>query len=107
MLYSKNSAPIGQAASTNWGRYSNPATDALFDQYAATTDPATQQQIMSQLQTVMLQDVPAIPVTEGVDWYQYNTSNISGWVTENNPFAKPSAFEIPDVEVMLLHLQPK
>jgi len=106
-LYSKNSAPIGTAASTNYERYSNPATDALLEAYGATTDPAKQKSIVNQLQTVMLQDVPLIPVTEGVDWYQYNTANISGWATESDPFAQPAAFQVPDLEVMLLHLAPK
>ena len=106
-LYSKNGAPIGQQASTNWERYSSPATDQLLEQYGGTTDPKTQQQIMNQLQTVMLNDVPVIPVTEGVDWYQYNTQNITGWVTQSNPYAQPAAFMVPDIEVMLLHLQPK
>jgi peptide/nickel transport system substrate-binding protein len=106
-LYSKNSAPIGQAASTNYERYMNPQTDALLDAYGATTDPAKQKQIVNQLQTVMLTDVPLIPVTEGVDWYQYNTQNISGWATQNDPFAQPAAFMVPDIEVMLLHLAPK
>ena len=68
-LYSANSAPIGKNASTNWERYSNPATDALINQYAATTATAQQQQIVDQLQQVMLQDVPIIPVTEEVAWY--------------------------------------
>jgi peptide/nickel transport system substrate-binding protein len=106
-LYSKNSAPIGQQASTNWERYENPGTDALLEQYGATTDEKTQHDIMNQLQTVMLKDVPVIPVTEGVDWYQYNTENVSGWVTEQDPFAQPAAFVVPDMEVLLLHLQPK
>ncbi len=106
-LYSKNSAPIGQQASTNWERYSSPATDALIEQYGATTDQAKQQTIMNQLQTVMLEDVPLIPITEGVDWYQYDTKSFSGWVTQDDPYAQPSAYSVPDVEVLLLHLTPK
>ena len=41
-LYSANSAPIGKQASSNWERYSDPAVDQLLNQYAATTDSATQ-----------------------------------------------------------------
>jgi peptide/nickel transport system substrate-binding protein len=48
-----------------------------------------------------------IPVTEGVDWYQYNTKNLAGWVTKGNPFARPAAYVNPDWGVMLLHLKPK
>ena len=62
---------------------------------------------MNQLQTVLLQDVPLIPITEGVDWYQYNTAKFSGWVTQDNPYAQPAAYSLPDWGQMLLHLQPK
>ena len=55
----------------------------------------------------MVRDVPIIPITEGVDWYQYNTKSLSGWVTKKNAFAKPAAYEVPDWGVMLLHLKPK
>jgi peptide/nickel transport system substrate-binding protein len=107
ILYSKNSAPIGQAASSNWERYQNPATDQLIEQYAATSDPATQHEIVRKLEKVMVDEVPVIPVTEGVDWYQYNTRSLSGWVTKENPYAQPAAYVNPDWGVVLLHLKPK
>jgi peptide/nickel transport system substrate-binding protein len=106
-LYSPNSAPIGKTASSNWERYSNKNVDKLIEQYAATTRSAKQHSIVDKLQAAMVNDVPIIPITEGVDWYQYNTKNLTGWVTKNNPFAKPAAYEVPDWGVMLLHLKPK
>jgi peptide/nickel transport system substrate-binding protein len=107
LLYSKNSAPIGQNAATNWERYENPAVDALIDSYAATADPTKQHEIVRKLQKVMVDDVPVIPVTEGVDWYQYNTGDHSGWVTQDNPYAQPSAYTYPDWAVVAMHLKPK
>jgi peptide/nickel transport system substrate-binding protein len=106
-LYSANSAPIGKQASSDWERYTNPATDKLISSYGATTNPATQHQIVGQLQQVVLQDVPFIPVTEEVDWYQYNTANFTGWVTPSNPYALPAAYAYPDMGQVLLHLAPK
>jgi peptide/nickel transport system substrate-binding protein len=106
-LYSPNSAPIGKQASSNWERYTNPATDQLIKAYGAATNPATQHQIVDQLQQVVLQDVPFIPVTEEVDWYQYNTANFTGWVTPSNPYALPAAYAYPDMGQVLLHLRPK
>jgi len=106
-LYSPNSAPIGKQAASNWERYSNPSTDALINRYGTTTDVATQHQIVGQLQGVMLKDVPVIPVTEEVTWYQYNTASFSGWVTPGNPYALPAAYSYPDMGQVLLHLQPK
>ena len=106
-LYSPNSAPIGKTASSNWERYYNKNVDKLIKQYAATTSSAKQHSIVNQLEAAMVRDVPIIPITEGVDWYQYNTAHLAGWVTKKNPFAKPAAYEVPDWGVMLLHLKPK
>jgi peptide/nickel transport system substrate-binding protein len=106
-LYSPNSAPIGKTASSNWERYYNKKVDSLINAYAATTSSAKQHSIVSQLEAAMVRDVPIIPITEGVDWYQYNTKSLTGWVTQKNPYAKPAAYEVPDWGVMLLHLKPK
>jgi len=106
-LYSAGSAPIGKPAASNWERYSNPAVDKLIDQYAATTSPATQKAIIWKLEEAMVRDVPLIPITEGVDWYQYNTKSLTGWVTPQNPYAQPAAYAVPDWGVVALHLAPK
>ena len=106
LLFSANSAPIGTAAGSNFERYSNPATDALINQYGTTTDAATQSSIVNQLQKVMLADVPVIPVTEAVDWFQYDTGSFSGWPTPSNPYAQPAAYNYPDWGQTLLKLTP-
>jgi len=106
-LNSANTAPVGKVAASNYERYSSPSTDALLDQYSTTTNPATQQSIMNQIQQVMLGQVPIIPVVEAVDWYQYDTGSFTGWPTSSNPYAQPSAYAYPDNEQVLLHLSPK
>ena len=50
--------------------------------------PPSSTQVVDQLENVMLTDVPVIPVTEQVDWYQYDTQNIGGWVTQSDPYAQ-------------------
>jgi peptide/nickel transport system substrate-binding protein len=106
-LNSADTAPIGKVAATNYERYSNATTENLLNQYAATTSTATQQSIMNQIESVMVNDVPIIPVVEAVDWYQYDTASFSGWPTASDPYAQPSAYAYPDMEQVLLHLQPK
>ena len=95
ILYSPNSAPVGKTAATNWERYSNPSTDALIEQYAATTSPAVQHQVVDELQQVMLSDVPVIPVTEAVDWYQYD----AGYPLADDP-ARRRLLRQPDFPVL-------
>jgi peptide/nickel transport system substrate-binding protein len=46
-------------------------------------------------------------VTQGVDWYQYDTSHIGGWPTESNPYAQPSPYVFPDIDIVLTHLYPQ
>jgi peptide/nickel transport system substrate-binding protein len=106
-LFSGNSAPIGQPAGSNFERYSNPQTDALINAYPKTTSTAEQHSIVSKLQQVMLQEVPVIPITEQVDWFQYDTGSFSGWVTKENPYAQPAAYNYPDWAQQMLHLSPK
>jgi peptide/nickel transport system substrate-binding protein len=107
LLYSPNSAPIGQSAASNWERFYSKSTDSLIDQYAATTNSAVQHKIVDQLEGVMLSQVPVIPVTEAVDWYQYDTKNIGGWVTQSDPYAQPAQYVFPDWGVVLMHLYTK
>jgi peptide/nickel transport system substrate-binding protein len=106
MLDSANSAPLGQSANGNYERYNNPAVDTLFNQYA-TADDAGQVSIIKQVEAAMVKDVPLIPVTESVDWFQYNTSDLGGWPTADNPYAQPAAYNFPDMEQLLLHLYSK
>ena len=106
-LDSAGTAPIGKVAATNYERYSNPATDALFAQYAASTSAAQQHAIIDQVEQVMLNDLPIIPVVQAVDWFQYDTASLTGWPTPSNPYAQPSAYAYPDMEQVLLHLRVK
>jgi len=106
-LDSAGTAPIGKVAATNYERYSNPATDALFTQYAASTSAAQQHAIIDQVEQVMLNDLPVIPVVQAVDWFQYDTASLTGWPTPGNPYAQPSAYAYPDMEQVLLHLRVK
>jgi peptide/nickel transport system substrate-binding protein len=95
----------GNIGSTNYERFKSPSTDALFNQYSAAS-PTQQVDIIHQIQKVMVDQVPLIPVTEGVDWYQYDTSHFGGWPTQSNPYAQPSPYQAPDMGVVLTHLVP-
>jgi peptide/nickel transport system substrate-binding protein len=95
----------GNIGSTNYSRFKSAQADALFNQYPAASH-AQQQQIIDSIQKIMLDDIPFIPTTEGVDWYQYDTTNIGGWPTESNPYAQPSPYSFPDNGQVVTHLYP-
>jgi peptide/nickel transport system substrate-binding protein len=106
IMHSANSAPLGEAASSNYGRYENPEVDQALDAFAS-ADDATRHQLLNTVQEAMLRDVPVIPTTESVQWYEYNTGAFTGWPTEKDPYALPAPWQIPDQEQVLLHLEPK
>jgi peptide/nickel transport system substrate-binding protein len=95
----------GNIGSTNYERFKSPSTDTLFNQYSSASQ-SQQINIIHQIQKVMVDQIPLIPVTEGVDWYQYDTSHFSGWPTQSNPYAQPSPYQAPDMGVVLTHLVP-
>ncbi len=107
LLYSKESAPIGQVASGNYERYSNPSTDALLNEYATTTNPGTQHSIIDSIEKVMLSDVPSIPMTESALWFQYDDQYWTGWPTPSDPYMDPDPGHAPFHEVVLLNLRPR
>lgn len=106
-LDSATTADIGQTAAGDYERYKNPQIDSLFDQFGATTDSAKQHALIKQIEAAMLEDVPVIPVTEGVAWYEYSTKDIAGWPTQGDPYAAPAPWNLPDWEVTLIHLHKK
>jgi len=106
-LHSSTTAAIGQTAAGDYGRYKNSSLDGLLDQFGQTTDQAKQHDLMKQVEAIILEDVPIIPVTEGVAWYQYSTRDFAGWPTKDNPYAAPAPWNLPDWEVTLLHVYKK
>ena len=106
LLYSGNTAPVGKTASTNYSRFSDPSVDKLITAYASASSTA-QHAIVDQLQGAMLADVPVIPMTESVSWFQYDTKEFTGWPTPSNPYSLPGPSQFPDLEQVVLHLTVK
>ena len=106
-LFSKNSAPIGTAAASNWERYDSASTDALLNSYGTTTSTSAQKSIVAKLENLMVTQAPIIPVLEEVDWFEYNATTISGFPTASNPYAQPGLYNQPDWGYVLDKLTPK
>jgi peptide/nickel transport system substrate-binding protein len=99
------SAPIGKPAGGDFGRYDSPQVQSLLSQYTATDDPATQQQVLDQLEKVMATQAPVIPLLYGAAWYEYSTKDYTGWPTASDPYIDPVP-NAPYMEYTLLHLTP-
>ena len=105
-LYSKNSAPIGTAAASNWERFNSASVDKLLNKYFTTTSSAAQHTIVAQLEKVMVTQFPVIPVLEEVDWFQFNSKDFTGYPSAKNPYAQAGLYNEPDWGYVLDNLKP-
>jgi peptide/nickel transport system substrate-binding protein len=87
--------PIGTDANENWNRFVDPQADKLIEQFGQTSDPATQKDIMNQLQMLFVNDAPALPLFPGPDWYEYVTTRFTGFPTKENPYAPGPPWNTP------------
>ncbi|HET8910020.1 MAG TPA: ABC transporter substrate-binding protein [Ktedonobacteraceae bacterium] len=100
-----NSSQIGEGK-TNFVAWSNAATDQYLNQYASTTDLNTQKQAIMGVEKIMVENQPYIPLWTGADYDEYSTRNFTGWPTQANAYSSGSPNTAPDLEQVILHLQP-
>jgi peptide/nickel transport system substrate-binding protein len=74
-------ADIETMQNGNYGRYDNPEAFALVDQLdqTPTDDVEKMKEIISELQTIQLTDMPLIPLWYNGMWAQYNNSVWTNW----------------------------
>jgi peptide/nickel transport system substrate-binding protein len=82
-------------------RFNDPTARSLFEEYP-TASPAKQQQIVSQLEGIWASELPVITMIYWGDYAEWNSSQVTGWATQSNPYFMPS----PN-EVVALQLTPR
>jgi peptide/nickel transport system substrate-binding protein len=101
-FWSRNSAPIGTIAPSNWERYSNPQMDSLITKYNASTSLSKQQSYMKAMEKIVARDVPVVGLFWGPWWYEYNTKRFVGWPNAKHPYDHPSPWQSgPNLDVVL------
>jgi peptide/nickel transport system substrate-binding protein len=101
------SAPVGQTATADFGRFNDPQAQAALQAYE-TTDPADTSKVDSvvqQLGQIMSTEVPVAPLLYGADWNVYSTAKLTGWPTSSNPYMDPSPND-PELPYILMQLKP-
>lgn len=97
-------APLGKTATTDYGRYSNATTENLLSQLnGAEPGSAAYNNAVAQLETVMVQQEPVIPLFVNSQMGIFNTSQVTGFPTSSNLYAFPSEI---NTELIVLHLRP-
>ena len=88
-------------------RYSNPELDKVFDAYRKATTDEERKKLFDQVQLIMADDFPVVPVFNGPTWYQYSTKRFTGWVTKDEPVMNPENHDNNRMRLMhLLRLKP-
>lgn len=90
----------------NYEQFSNSSLDAALNAFAQTTDEAKQKQAMYQVERIVAEQLPTIPLVCGATWYEYNTSKYTGWPDANNAYVSPSLWSYPAAAIVVMHLKP-
>ena len=88
--------PVGEPAAVNWHRHASPRADALFAAFEATTDPAEQRALAHDMQRAFLDEAPAIPLFPSASWGEANTTWVTGFPSEDEPYARLSPNHGPE-----------
>lgn len=90
---------------SNRGGWIDKETDSLLAKIKETADNDTRKVIMSRLQKIVLDNVPAVPLYYNPVWFIYSTKNFKGWPNESNPYAEPRITGM-DKLFVVLNLEP-
>lgn len=99
------SAPIGQTANGDVGRYNSPTVQAALKDWASTNSQAEISKDLGIVANAMANDVPDAVLLYGAGWNEYSTKHFTGWPTSSNSFNDPRPND-PFLEVTILHLTP-
>jgi len=90
----------------DYGRFDDPQIDSLLADISSTTDANKQKQDFYQIEHLVLQDVPTIPLFDAQDEIEFNGHHVTGFPTTDNPYAAPPIWLQPDEGWVALHIAP-
>lgn len=79
---------IGQSWHASHGVHSD-HVDTLISNYGTLINEAEQTATLAELQRFTADNMPFIPLFSNPTWFQYSTSRVEGWPTEDNPYVHP------------------
>ncbi|HEY7325675.1 MAG TPA: ABC transporter substrate-binding protein [Streptosporangiaceae bacterium] len=99
------SAPIGQTAGANYGRFNNAQAQAALTGYATATTTDAQNAAIATLANIESTQVPVAPLLQGASWAEFSSRDYTGWPSSSNAYSDPGP-NIPEVLVVLQQLKP-
>ena len=84
---------IGQTWHANHGVHSD-RVDSLIDNFGTLTSEEDKNETLEELQRFTAENMPFVPVFSNPTWFQYSTSRVEGWPTEDNPYVHPVFYTV-------------
>ena len=99
-FHSSMTAPTGQnTLGTNYFRYRNPRVDALLDEVSTVVDPARQKQLYGQIQDILIDEVPFLPMyNAGGHVPYYDGGRYMGWADDVPIFANRAIIHVYELK---------
>lgn len=98
--------PVGQNATGNQERFQSATANRVLRQWRTATSAKTNLHDAYQMEKIMYQQVPVIPLFYGATWSEYSTKYFTGWPSAKNPYASPAPYGQSPLLVMT-HLRPR
>jgi peptide/nickel transport system substrate-binding protein len=107
LLDSRIAPAIGKSDTVgNYGRYSNPTIDGLLSHIAQQADETSAKQDFYQIEQIFTSEMPLIPLFQQQDEIEFNGSHVTGYPTDDNPYAAPAVYMQPDLGWVAMRLTP-
>jgi peptide/nickel transport system substrate-binding protein len=105
-LVGNSTTASGNATGVNEERWNYTGTNFMtyFNQFAKTSSPSGQRALINNMTSVMLNQMPVIPLVYSADWYEYINTTIQGFPNQNNPYGIPMPWYPGPMEIVMLHL---
>ncbi|WP_316860964.1 ABC transporter substrate-binding protein [uncultured Cohaesibacter sp.] len=104
VMSAKTVAPIGSPTgfAENFWRYSSDKADQLLDEFAGTVDHDKQFAVMQELQKIMADEAPVIPMWHAPMFYEYNSARFTGWADADNAYTAPMPRQTTSDQLLLM-----
>jgi peptide/nickel transport system substrate-binding protein len=99
------SAPVGQTAGSDYGRFNDTTAQAALNAYANATTQDALNAAVATLANIESTRVPVAPLLQGASWAEFSSRNYTGWPTSGNAYMDPGP-NIPEMLVVIQQLKP-
>ena len=86
-----SAAKIGETADSNMSRFTDPTVTKALQTYRQSSDLSVQKKAINQIAQVVVKEVPYVPLTDRVNFSNFNLSSFTGWPSPENPYTDGGA----------------